>query len=279
MIHKTKMMKVKEKKPVFAIVTLANSEEQMRNTIRYSADLAKHLGLDLVLHPRHEGTDYSFNDGGVLLTAMARNMSIPCTISRQAPNFFLSINRVAQKHNAAFMVVGVSGKITNKAHKKEFSSTMWEAANNTQIPIFLVPKDTSFDPFSEITIAVDASRNIQKVNFLNGLATKDTVVNLFVEKTRDPFKQKNIDTTLEQIILYLSRHDINYKIVIAREEEHYTKHLLRFAAKRSELLLIEVQSSIDSDLKENLQTVLFSKHQDFAVMLMRTKDVTLSNWR
>lgn len=273
------MIKVKEKKTVFAVVTLTNSEEQMKNTIRYSADLANQLHLDLVLHPRHEETNYSFNDAGVWLAAMARNMDVVCSISRQAPHFFLSINRVAQKHNAAFMIVGVSGKITKKAHKKEFSSTMWETANNTQIPIFLVPKDTIFDPFSEITIAVDSSRNIQKVNFLNGLVTKDTVVNLFVERTSDPFKQKNIDTTLEQIILYLSRHDILYKEVVARKEEHYTKHLLRFAAKRSELLLIEVESSIDSDLKENLQTVLFSKHQDFAVMLMRTKDVTLSSWR
>lgn len=268
-----------EKKCVFAVINLVNTEGQMKNTIMYAANLAKKLNLVLILHPKHEESNYPFAAGGDLLAAMARNMKVACKISQYAPSFFTSINAVANKQNAAFMVIGVSGKLTKKEHKKEFSQTMWEVANRTNVPNFLVSKETVFDPFSEITIAVDSSRNIQKVNFLELLTNKETIVNLFIENTDNVLKQKKIDMTLLQIERYLSRHDISYKKEVARESKDYTQHLLKFAAKKSKLLLIEVESSLDTDLKENLEKVLFGKHQQFAVLLIRTKDVTLSSWR
>ncbi len=275
----TQFMAKQPEHTVFAIINLVNTEDQMRNTIAYAAGLAEHKKQGLILHPKHEESHYSFSQATELISKLADTMGLTHSVSQQAPNFFTSIHRIAEKQQAASIVIGVSEKITKKANKKEFSDTMWDVANRSHIPIYLVPKKATFDPSSEITIPVDASRTIQKATFLTGLTTKDTVVHLFIESTTDLVKQKKIDWTEKTIVSYLSRHDISFLPEIAREENNYSQHLMKFAAKYSKLLIIEVDSTIDSDLKENLQKVLFGKHQHFAVLLIRTADFTLTSYR
>ncbi|MCX6822424.1 MAG: hypothetical protein NTX91_00305 [candidate division SR1 bacterium] len=273
------MAKDQTKQTVFAIVNLVNTEDQMRNTITYAADLAKHKKCDLILHPKHEESPYSFPQATEVISKLADTMGFAHTLSQQAPSFFTSIHRIAEKQQAVSIVIGVSEKITKKVSKQEFSDTMWDVANRSHIPIYLVPKKAKFDPASEITIAVDANRTIQKAAFLNGFTTKDTIVHLFIESTTDPIRQKRINWTNEKIAAYLSRHDISFVPTIAREEHNYSQHLMKFAAKKSKLLIIEVASTLDSDLKEHLQRVLFGKHQEFAVLLLRTEDYTLTTYR
>ncbi|MEI8092012.1 MAG: hypothetical protein WCG98_07620 [bacterium] len=275
------MIKKKEstpKKVVFVVINLANEPEQRKNTAKYAAELAKQLGLGLVVHPKYEGTEYPFLAAYKKVYRMMRTLHVRCRMSKEQTSFFTSINTIARKQNAASIVIGVSESLKKAREQKEFSRDMWNVANDASIPIFLVGKEVAFDPFSEITIAVDSSRRIQKVNFLKWLVTEVTMVNVFIEKANDLKKKQEIETTLRQILSYLSVQKISYKTEIAREETDYAEHLMRFAASRSKLLIIEVEGTIDSDLKKNLQKVLFSKNQRFAVMLIRSKDVTISRW-
>ncbi len=88
-----------------------------------------------------------------------------------------------------------------------------------------------------------------------------------------------IDNTLSHILSFLSRQDVSFEITIARNQSNYPQHLLRFAAKRSRLLLIEIdEKSLSSDLKKNLQKIIFSEHGHFAVMLVKTKDIGIMRW-
>jgi len=84
---------------------------------------------------------------------------------------------------------------------------------------------------------------------------------------------------LYNITKNLTHEGIQYEIIYARDLNNFEKNLLQYAAKNSQLLIIEVdEGSIHPEIKKNIQRLLFSNNQQFAVMLVKTREMGILRW-
>lgn len=266
--------KKEKKKSVFVLLNLADSPEQLRCLLQYAYALSKHAKLPIVLYPNKDNTDYSFRDAYKIVCAMRRDMKLVASIVKKPATLINSIHRIAKNHHAEFLVIGVHE--TNTTGKKDFSQAAWNLAADTAINVFLVQEGAIFD-VSDVTIAVDASKDRQKVNVLPIIADKKrTRIHLFVENTDIPSKKKEIKIILGHIQEYLFHHDLIYlDPVVAATTTFYPDHLIRFAAKRTKILVLEIneETGLNSELETSLKKILFGKHRLFSVLLVKTKPV------
>lgn len=268
----------KKNQTIFAVVNLANEEEQQLNTINYAAEMGKLLNLPLVLYPRIDQAGLSFKDGFTHLHRILLDSKIKFTVSKHTISIFQTVNDVACVENAACIVMGVREE-KQPLVKRMFSRSTWDLAAMADVPVILVPKATKFNGFGEITIAVDAENKVQKMKYLNLLATK-AVVHVFVDNPNDSMANERIKTVLSNIEKYLRKADILYEIEIARNKKDFSMHLLRFAVKNSQLLILEVdKKKMSPQLREHLQGFLFGTKRDFAVMLVKSKTLGNVSWR
>jgi hypothetical protein len=260
-------------KTVFAVINLASSETNQKNVIRYAAQLAKALNLSLVLHPESR---FSSNEDFLHVKGMASKIrgvqvSVPEQQKPSLFNFLKSTHKVAMQEHAAFIVMGVENEDVASLGKD-----IWNTTKKTMIPTILLPHGIEFNQFKNITIAVDAEHKVQKMKVANMLAkTFKAKINIFKEDVdNDKRKQHLIEIGLGQIEKHLRNNGIPFTVTKARQTKNFPKHLCKFAAKKSDLLIIEVEEGkIDNVVKQNIEVLLTI--DDYAkpipVMLTKTK--------
>jgi GTPase Era involved in 16S rRNA processing len=230
--------------------------------------------MPLIIYPNRDNTELSFREAYKVTYAIKRDMKLVASIVKKPATLINSIHRIAKNHHAEFLVIGVHE--TNTTGKKDFSQAAWNLAADTAINVFLVQEGAIFDP-SDVTIAVDFSKNRQKVTVLPLIADKEkTRIHLFVENTDIPSKQKEIGIVLAQVQEYLFNHDLTcLPPVIAATTTFYPDHLIRFVAKRTKILVLEIdeETGLNSELETSLKKILFGKHRLFSVLLVKTKPV------
>lgn len=272
--EQSKKGKKGRKGSIFVLLNLANSTEQKKCLLKYAYDLSRHTKLPLVIYPNRDNTDLSFREAYKTTYAMKRDMKLVASIVKKQATLMNSIHRIAKNHDAQFLVIGVYE--TKATEKKDFSKAAWNLAADTAIDVFLVQEGAVYDP-SDVTIAVDSSMNRQKVTVLPIIADKEkTRIHLFVENTDIPSKQKEIGIVLVQIQEYLFHHDLTFlPPETAATTTFYPDHLIRFAAKRTNILVIEIdeKTGLNAELQESLKKILFGKHRLFSVLLVKTKEV------
>lgn len=280
-----------EGKTVFTIIDVEhNTKEQKQNTINYSINLAKVTARDLVFYflGKIKEDDYqefcetvekSKKETPSIYAGKSYKYDIKISYNREDIFWFNSINDIARKENAAFILMGISEEKKSLV-KKVFGKTMWSIASNSDIPVILIPPVAKFSYFSEITIAADDEHKIQKIRWIKKIHGKfGTKIHIFVKNTEEIEKYNRSMTTMYQIKEKLQHEGIPYEVVHARNLNNFEKHLLRYAARNSQLLIIEVDNRYISDaIKERIQKLLFIDNQQFAVMLIKTEIIGILRW-
>ncbi|MCX6825008.1 MAG: hypothetical protein NTY80_02175 [candidate division SR1 bacterium] len=259
-------------KTIFAVINLKDSEEQQAGTIRYAANLAVNLGLELVIHPSKGFGEF------VKASEVARQIkrTIPDAEMRVSKerigtlNFFSSLQTIAVKENAAYMVIQ-----TEKETARMLGNTIWGNVEKTIIPILIVPHGVEFVPYKRVTIALDADRNLQKMNVVEVLAkTFASTINIFQENVEDESKKTLILNSLKHVKTFLVKQKIPFIVIPARKRINFPKHLCKYSAKHADLLIVEVgQGKIDAVVKQNIETLLTIDQRAQPVLLVKTKQV------
>jgi len=281
----------KLRKKVFAIIDVKHeNKEQKQNTIDYAVNLAKVTARDLVFYFLGKIDKKSQREFDQMIDASKNRMvsihsgrscmyDVQISYNIQETSWAQSINDIAKKENAAFILMG-TGQEKTSFLKKLFGKTMWSIASHSNIPVILIPPKVKFSDFEEITIAVDEENKIQKIKWVKKMHQKfGTKVHVFVKSTGQREKDSISSTVLYNITKHLTHEGIEYEIVYARETINFEKNLLKYAAKNSQLLIIEVDEGIiDSNVKESIEKLLFTNNQQFAVMLVKTKEMGILRW-
>ncbi|MEI8252882.1 MAG: hypothetical protein WCG25_03950 [bacterium] len=281
----------KERKKVFTIIDVKHTtQEQKQNTIDYSINLAKVTARDLVFYflgKTDEIFDSKFasmvdvsNDSISAIQAIkCHNYDIKISFNREETSWFQSINDIVVKENAAFILMGINPE-KRSFFQKVFGKTMWSIATTSNIPVILIPPIAKFSYFEEITIAADDENKIQKLKWVKKIHQKfATKVHVFVKNTGQIEIDSRSSTVLNNMAKILSHEGIKYEIVYARDITDFENNLLRYAAQNSQLLIIEVdEGMIEHSIKKNIQKLLFSNKQQFAVMLVKTKIMGDLRW-
>jgi hypothetical protein len=268
------MTKDKNKKSVFAIINLANTETQQKSTAQFATQMAKSFDLDVVLYPQNNETRLSFKEGFRRVWTIASKISegVAIKVSKEEINkfmFFTSLPDIAAKERAAFIVMGIKEET-----RGFFGKAVWDITQKSRIPILLLPWKIAFNPFGRITMAVDAERKLQKMNIVNMFAKKfNSKINIFVEHSLDASKDVTNKIMVGHVERFLSEHDIPFITTKARKTKDFPKRLCKFAGKHSDLLIVEVDPGrIDSTIKQNIETLL-NVHQHFPVLFIKTQIV------
>lgn len=280
---------VKKTEKVLAIIDTTHTRQENANTIEYALHLAKATARDLVfsflgkidasyhkellkliektkksLPLDHNGKTYSYE------VNVFFNGEIP---------FFRSINSINKEANAAFLVMGI-GEEKKLSLQEVFGKTIWSIASNSKIPVILVPPTTKFSYFAEITIAADEENKVQKMNWVKPMYHKfGTKVHVFVKSTGKGEIDKKATTVSDNMVGFLRHEGIPNDVVYARNQVNFDNHLIKYAMKNTQLLIIEIdRGSLGNEIKKNIQKLLFTSKQQFAVMLVKTKDVGIFRW-
>lgn len=268
----------KDQQTIFAVVNLANEKGQQLNTINYAAEMGKLLNLPLVLYPRIDQTNLSFKDGFTHLHRILQDFSCKFSVSRHTISIFQTVNDIARMENAAFIIMGVRDE-KQPLVQKITGMNMWDLAAKSDVPVILVPPNTRFNGFGEITIAVDAENKVQKMKYLNLLA-HEAVVHVFVDNPANNMANERTKAVLNNIEKYLRSANLVYEIEFARNQTEFPLHLLRYAIKNSQLLILEVdKQKLSGALRQHIQKFLFGTKRDFAIMLVKTKPTGISSWK
>ena len=257
---------------MFAVINLASTETNQKNVARYAAQFAKSLNLRLVLHPENK---FPSNEDFLHVKGMAakiRGVQVSVPEPQQASlfSFLKSIHKVAMQEHAAFIVMGIENEDVTSLGKD-----IWNTTKKTMIPTILLPHGIEFNPFRNITIAVDSERKVQKMRIVNMLAkTFKAKINIFKENIDDANQQRLVRIGLGHIKEHLTNNSIPFTVTKAEQTNNFPKHLCKFAAKKSDLLIIEVEEGkIDNVIKQNIEVLLTI--DDYAkpipVMLTKTK--------
>lgn len=287
MIKETK----NKRKKVFTIIDVEyRTMEQNKNTVDYALNLAKITARDLVFYFLGKIDKNAYKDFIKMVDTSKKEMvtthngksymyDVNVSYNRQETSWSQSINDIAKAENAAFILMG-TGEKNKSFFKKLFGKTMWSIASHSNIPVILIPPQVRFSYFEEMTIAVDSENKVQKMNWVKQIHQKfGTKVHVFVKSTGQIEKDSISSTVLLNIITNLTHEEIKYEIIYARDFTNFEKHLLQYAAKNSQLLIIEVDEGfIHPEIKKNIQRLLFNNNQQFAVMLVKTKEIGILRW-
>lgn len=262
----------KQEKTVFAVIDLQNSESDQQNVAQYAANLAKHLHLKLVLYPNKGIGEFTSTYKKTFAIA-SKITDLDVRVSRKKINilnFFTSLHDIAAEENAAFIIMEPERKTA-----RFLGNAIWSIAQKTLTPMILLPHGIEFKPYKKITIAVDEERKLQKMRVINEMARAfASTINIFKENVEDPDKDALILNSLKHIKENLGERRIRYDIILARKTTNFPKHLCKFSAKRSDLLVIEVEpGKIDSVVKQNIETLLSIDQNAQPVLLTKTKRV------
>ncbi|MFA6256401.1 MAG: hypothetical protein WC606_04420 [Candidatus Absconditabacterales bacterium] len=283
------MTEKKQNKTVFAVINLANTGEQQKNCARYAAQMAKSLGMDLVLYPQIDEIQISFEEGVRRVADIAYKINGVCEVrvsERRIKTFFkpaltilqlftsfASLHSIAKKENAGFIIMGTKEDIGIKINQKNsFTDVVWDTTEKSDILIMILPHDIEFSPFKQITIAMDRERKLSKMNIATMFAkTFGSTIHIFLENP----DEKSIEVTNEIMLNHIKKklclEKIPFKVTLARSKKDFAKNLCLITAKRSNLLLIEVEpGTIKSAVKDSIQEV-FDTKGNFPVLFFKTQ--------
>ncbi len=280
-----------KRKKVFTIIDVEyRTNEQKQNTIDYALNLAKITARDLVFYFLGKIDKNEYKDFIKMVDTSKKDMvsthngksymyDVNVSYNRQETSWSQSINDIAKAENAAFILMG-TGEKNKSFFKKLFGKTMWSIASHSNIPVILIPPQVKFSYFEEMTIAVDSENKVQKMKWVKQIHQKfGTKVHVFVKSTGQAEKDSIASTVLYNITKNLTHEGIQYEIIYARDLTNFEKNLLQYAAKNSQILIIEIdEGSIHPDIKKHIQRLLFNNNQQFAVMLVKTKEMGILRW-
>ncbi len=252
---------MEKKKNVFAVINC--SEENSKEVASYAASFAKMMGLDLVLYPHLAKKDFDIRPAYLAArNAMKRDMVRVSKGKINVFSFLTSLHDLAKKENAAFIVMTM---------EEEANKMVWKTVEKTSIPILLVPSGMNFVPFDSITIAIDRTRKMQKLNFIRQFHEKNPVsVNILQERVSDD--DTNLINTTNHILRFLKKHRIPVTIETARKRENYAKHLCKFSSKRGNLLILELdRGNVDKQSKKQVNTLLSVEIYAQPVLILKTR--------
>ncbi len=257
---------------VFGVINLSDSEDYQKNVARYAGQLARSLGLRLVLYPHHTSNDSVFKFRTVINVAK-KIPGISVSVSRLKINifsFFTSLHDIASQEQAAFIVMGV-GKHTAGS----FGSTIWSMTQKTMIPTILIPRDIVFKPYAHIALAIDDERKLQKIEVVRTLAQAfGSTIKIFQQNHEDAEHAYLIQNGMQHIVNYLNTYAIGFSITKARKTTNFPKNLCKFSSKNADLLVIEVDpGKIDKVIKQNIETLLRIDAYAQPVLFTKTKMV------
>jgi len=245
------------KKCVFAVINIANNRNEQRSVAEYAANLAKHLGLEVVLYVKNDETKFSFEKAYVSVLKLAEDISKISSVrvstqQKSKFSFFSDIPAIAAEEHASYIIMQIDESA------KFWSESMWKTTQRSVIPTILLPKNFIFVPFKSIAIAVDSERKVQKLNVVIKLAKKfDSTIKVFVENTIEEEKKPFINIIYNQICKNLNGSNIKYETEPTRKTTKFLTRLCKFSAKHTDLLVIEVEpGKIESDIKKNLSILL-----------------------
>ncbi|MFA7298773.1 MAG: hypothetical protein WC010_03970 [Candidatus Absconditabacterales bacterium] len=249
------MTKQKTNKTIFAVIDLANNEKDQTNVAKYAAEFAKAFGLDLVLYAKQDGKVPIFTFRKAI-DAAKKIPGLQVFITKKKINLFsiyASIHDIATQKHAAFIIMGMDNKSAFSLGK-----TIWSITNKTIIPTILLPKNSSFVPYKNITIAVDNERKLQKLDTALILSRAfGSRINIFTENSADPLHRFLFRNSVDYAMDYLTKHNVSYTKTDAKKTKNFPKHLCKFSAKRSDVLIIEVDPGKTSIIvKQNIGTLL-----------------------
>jgi len=259
-------------KTVFAVINLAHSEQEQHNVAQYAMQLAQHLGLRVVLYPKRNETGLSFQEGVDRVNDIAKQLpDIDIIVSKTQSNIFnlfQSLHTIAQKEQAKFIIMGVK-----KEQAAPLGRAIWESTQKSFIKTIFLPVIIGSASFDNITIAVDATRKVQKLKIVNQLVrTFDSTIHVFVEHAPKESEERClIQNNLKHVLEYLSIRRIRFLVIQARKIDNYSKRLCKYSRKHSDILIVEVDpGKIESIVKQNIEMLLCVEKYATPVMMVKT---------
>jgi len=281
------------KQTVFAVINLSDYEKDQKNVALYAAQVAEALEWELVLYPKNDETKLSFREGFLRTLEIAKTIShVTVMVSKKQINMFnfiRSLHDIAAQELAAMIIMQVDTKTAGF-----LGSAIWHTTRKTLIPTLLLPKELDgFIPYDIITVAVDFERKLQKLMMVKKIAEAfNSKINIFVENRHSPTEEYIIDRMLAHTENFLIEWKIPYAKTLARKTKHFIKHICKFASKRSQLLVLEVEpGNIPSEVEQNIKTLLTlvnpetpknstqAKAKAIPVLLTKTKETGRTSWR
>ncbi len=254
-------MREKSIKKVFAV--LSKTDHFLAN---YSALLAKSMNLDLVFYLENAKI---YSDVFTMSQKISENLEIKITISQKKANMFswlMSVSDIAKQENAEIMIMNLC-----KEKSGFFGESIWNKAQNSNIPIILLPDNYMFYEFKNIVIAADSSMKIQKTGIVIRLAKIfESSIHIFKESVENTAEQNKVEIISRNISMFLKEKKINFLVKKARNTKNFAKHLCKYSAKNGDLLVVEVDpGKINQDTKLQIETLL-QHHKP--VLLKKTKN-------
>ena len=278
---------------MFAVINLSDYEKDQKSVALYAAQVAEALDLELVLYPKNDETKLSFREGFLRTTEIAKNISnVAVGVSKKQINMFnfiRSLHDIATQERAAIIIMQVDTKTAGF-----LGSAIWNTTRKTLIPTLLLPKELDeFIPYDSITVAVDFERKLQKLMVVKKFAEAfNSKINIFVENSHSPAEEYIIQRMLTHTENFLIEWKIPYAKTLARKTKNFIKNICKFASKRSEVLVLEIEpGKIPSEVEQNIKTLLTlvnpetpkdpkqAKAKAIPVLLTKTKETGRTSWR
>lgn len=140
------------------------------------------------------------------------------------------VDEVCKLTNSKLVVMGITGG--GVFAEKLIGSNTVSVARNSSVPVFILPKDIEYKPFSSIVLLTDYQHTdenlpIQKIHWLLDVTHAKLQV-LHIEK------DKNVHRELQEIVL-LKDHNPTYHVV---HSEHFTAGVDNFVTKNHADLIV-----------------------------------------
>jgi len=261
-------MKKDKDNSIFAIFDDMASE----NLLDFVANFAQTMSLNLVLYFENKNTK---TDAIVNSASDKYKIKIKIVVEKANTFFwFKSLCDIAKKENAYMIILNIK-----QENKEQFSSTIWDKAEKSNIPILFLPNEIDNIDIKSISIAADLSLKVQKTNLVSEIAYNFlSKIHIAIEVFEDPRKTGKTKIIARNIEKKLVKSSISF-VEVEIEERSFLYDFCNYA-KRTDLLVIEVDpGNIDKKVKENIQ--IFLLHKKMAI-LYKTQHVGLFgrfNWK
>lgn len=266
-----------KKERIFFIVDLSR---EIGSSMEYVTAFANAMYADILLYP---AITVPFRQGIYELKLLKKKYTLSygeIEVCNQETGFFSSVNDLAIGQEASYVVMQIPPE-ESVWNRRRFGTQTWTIVNATNIPVLLLPQEVEYSEMKELVIAADEHNKLRKMKWVKLFAHRFGVkIKIFVQSSTDTMATIKIAAARNHIGDFLVREDIFHEFEVCKYDREFDKNLIEFARKYSQLLILEVDdASIESTLKKNLEKYLYQKHQQFAVLLVRSKSSGRIFWK
>ncbi|MFA5747743.1 MAG: hypothetical protein WC872_01385 [Candidatus Absconditabacterales bacterium] len=273
----------KKEENVMVVLDLNKPKESLLKTVKFASDFAFRANKDLVIW-YNEKNSGRWRDLIEIKFSICNEYPIDVRISREKHNFLKNTyQNIIEKENVKFVIVSKDYYISGRKkiipiNVKTFTDNIISLISSVSVPVIIAPENENI-AIKKIITPVDRTGKVQKYSFvimLLGLY-EGAKLRLFVQNSKNEFDKDKIATYLRHANKYLTESLVEYDLIYAKNKSEFSHHLLRFAFKKSDMIVLETNSATSSKLKKIIGEV--GINDDCVIVFVPTKMMGNISWK